>query len=641
MTDIVELEDSGSDASRSAAPSGVAHFETAALPSPIASKGRRRWWGFAAVGVIVAGGAFVAARGDDLGSASGAITVDGGALFKSGDALAAAETRLGADMAAADIKSDHVVSCWYSTLIPPEGDRRHDADSIVCGPVRFPGQTSRDVYVTGDFDLVSASEDPKQITATFSGFSGITPLPASDKYVLLRPDGRAAPDNGVPVAEAAADSNLVMTDTGHAIRNAQSVTSSGIQFLASLGTASRPATVQNNASCWFEATDGHVSSVTPTMICGPVLLSDGNPATAFVDVPIQLSPVNFWAVDALLSVSPEYAAEPRFVSPPSETLHPEGRAIATVEIALPDPPAQEAGFVTVLSSTDGVILAPPTQRGLVKTSTGTTVKVTGVAETNRVVDGDAILVPAAGEHFQVIQMEVDGGGIRSLTLEVDSARSTLNAPTQNQTLLVSVPDAAVAMNLAIEDGYITQRVDLRTGERLDPALATLYRATPTFAINQAGTASVSVERPNSGDENKPLVYKSDASFRINTLVLSQVHDLGERPAVAPDRKTYLIVHLDWSQNSSWYSRFSVQPGSFSITLQDGTILPEPTMAFDSANSQLQVAFLVDDTVSAGTLSFQYKTKYDIDNVYGARFGDASEPSVSTFAFDFGNSEPVD
>ncbi|MGY5884396.1 hypothetical protein [Modestobacter lacusdianchii] len=354
-----------------------------------------------------------------------------------------------------------------------------------------------------------------------------------------------------------------------------------------------------DSRCWFERVGPDSDDVQPTLLCGPVLFVDGDPARSWLRFPLTATPtggdVRLAVADLPVDPSPGQLADAALLRRPDGGSPPDGSGGLQVP-----PPARAEPAYTAVGPFPGVTYTAPTGPSRLS-GPAAAVTVTGLATPDRIGTGDAARRPAEGERFLAVTYEITAGEGRSatppvLTYQAEGAApiavpAGLVAPGTTVEAVVSVPVDAATADLVVTDAGVEQRLSLLTGAPGEGNLQVLARQN-----RQLGLAS-SRQLPGTLSAPGRVSAEFDLTVSVSggSLQWFAGPDGTDRPA-GPDR-ALLVVGVTLAVPG-------LQPGALplgllSLRLDDGTVL-RPVDLDDSADRVL-IAFDVPADLTSADL----------------------------------------
>ncbi|KQS73712.1 hypothetical protein [Modestobacter sp. Leaf380] len=361
---------------------------------------------------------------------------------------------------------------------------------------------------------------------------------------------------------------------------------------------SRGGASSDDTSCWFRHRNADTTDIEDDLVCGPVLFVDGDPAEAYLLLPVTPSGGDG---DVTLTVATEPTDPAPQALPDADLLsRPDGTAPPSeVDLEPPAPPAAEPGYEATGPFEDVELTAPEGVATL--SGPAARVTVTGLGQADRVGAGDDALRPADGEVFRVFSYTIDTGeGLSNdppaLSYSVDGVETpvdtSLVVPGATVEGLVSAPeDADVA--LVVVDGEATQSLSLLDGSPGDQNLVVTTRANRDADPVPAQQVPGVISAP--GRVTTPFTFT--VTVQSAELTWFSGTNVTVRPS-APDR-AFLLIDTDLVADG--LSAGEGPAEYWRLTLPDGTVVASQDVVADP--SLIATAFDVPADFTTGTLTF--------------------------------------
>ncbi|WP_299952713.1 hypothetical protein [uncultured Modestobacter sp.] len=372
----------------------------------------------------------------------------------------------------------------------------------------------------------------------------------------------------------------------------------------------RGGVLAEDGRCWFERVGAESDDVQPTLLCGPALFVDGDPARSWLRFPLTARPAGGdvrLAVAALpVDPSPEQLADPDLLRRPDGGSPPEGSG----GLQVPPPARAEPGF-SALGPFPGVDYTAPAGPSRLA-GPAAAVTVTGLAAPDRIGTGDAARRPAEGERFLAVTYEIGGGEGRSatppvLTYQAEGAApvavpASVVAPGTTVEAVVSVPADAAAADLVVVDDGVEQRLSLLTGAPGAGNLQVLARTNRQLGLDDSRRLPGTLSAPGRVSAEFDLTVTVSGG----SLQWFAGPDGADRPA-GPDR-ALLVVGVTLAVPG-------LQPGAvplelLSLRLDDGTVVRPVDL--DDAADRVLIAFDVPADLTGADLVVSGSVTADAD-----------------------------
>ena len=298
-----------------------------------------------------------------------------------------------------------------------------------------------------------------------------------------------------------------------------------------------------DSRCWFQLRADDGPEVQDTLLCGPALFVDGDPARVWLRFPLRATPdggdVRLAVADLPVDPAPESLTDPDRLHRPGLGGPPSGSG----GLQVPEPPRVEPGSVTVGPFADVQYTPPPGPARL--SGPAASVTVTGLAAPDRIGAGDDARRPAEGERFVAASYVFDGGeGVSTepptaayvvdggAPVPVDPA---LIGPGRTVEVVLSVPAEARSVDLVVTDAGTVQRLSLLTGAPGPENLAVLARTNRSVELDRSQRLEGTLSAPGRVSASFPFTVTVGGG----TLQWFAGVDRASRPS-GPDRALLVV-----------------------------------------------------------------------------------------------------
>ena len=356
----------------------------------------------------------------------------------------------------------------------------------------------------------------------------------------------------------------------------------------------------DDSRCWFELTGPDSDEVRDALVCGPVLLVDGDPDRSWLRLPVSAETdgdqvrltVDSPADDAELEERPDADLLRR----PDGGTPPEGSG----GLEVPPPPQAEAGWVVGGPFTDVSWTAPAAPARL--SGAAVSVTITGLAEPERVGEGQSARRAADGERLVAVQYLIAGGegastATPAVSYQVDDADPlvvdpALVVPGATLEAVLSVPEDVEAADLVVDDAGVQQRLSLLTGQPGPGNLQVVNRANRGVDLNAVQPLTAFL----SGPGRAPAPVDLTVAVTRARLFWFAGADGSKRPA-DPSR-AWLVLDTSMAAPNSPAGPLPVE--FLSLALPDGSVVRAVDLDDDPVNTQ--PGFDVPGDFTAGTVT---------------------------------------
>lgn len=446
--------------------------------------------------------------------------------------------------------------CWVEAA---EVADRFEPLGVICGPVSFPGMdvpwVRADVSVEATASLGSGDSGSARLTTVSELRTSSSPV---ETYEYLRSDEVAI--NLDATATAASWGGAVLADGAALIGLDDALAVAERAFRLEVGAIDGPITVQDDSGCFAASSNGFTEG-TASVACGPFLLLDTAPHSAWLTGTISVTRQDFWSARAVFN---DDLSGPVSIAA-GDYSDADGQAAPMVTIQVPDPLPQAPGFSTALDSVN-IPMADPGELGRLVTAQWSEFVIGQHGLADRLGDGPEALIAADGESFVVLSADwtdAEGAADTQFTLEIDGIRSPVELLEMTSGYWVkSVPDGA-SVHLEVADTSLAQKMDLMSGQRTELGPVALYRDVARVEVNKIF------------EQTAPTGFLTGEVPRISTTVgqallgIQAIPDV--REAATPGRSWLTIYTTGTVEDyeNGRYTALELSLDSYSLRLPDG------------------------------------------------------------------------
>jgi hypothetical protein len=209
----------------------------------------------------------------------------------------------------------------------------------------------------------------------------------------------------------------------------------------------------------------------------------------------------------------------------------------------------------------------------------------GLAQPDRVGEGDTARRPARGERFVAARVDVRSGEAPlgtpdgpQVTVEVDDAEPVemqgyMTVPGGQHDLLLSVPQDAERVDLVVVDAGVEQRLSLLTGAPGPDNIQVLQRDDLTQTLNVSGDLTFTMSAPGYIPET------SSVTVTVTGASLFWFNEDGSRHAPGPDRAwLVLAAEFAWAPDLGIGPGYGLEPELWSLAGGGGNMIPAIDLA---------------------------------------------------------------